>query len=123
MMGLRTRSTRSKTASSRRVEPPLVLDRVGPIREFRKLSDIRARDERLATRPLQNQDAHLVMRVHMVARPGQRLVHGPGHRVASIRAVERQRGDGAIDFEPRVARPGALRALAHIRAGLVNHER
>ena len=49
-----------------------------------ELADIGARDERLAARAAQHEDADGVVGVHLLARLGEALVHGPGHRIPGL---------------------------------------
>src|SRR3954451_16762784 len=71
------------------VDARLVLDAGLARVEVEELADVGARDERAAARAAQDEHADVVVCVDLVAVRVQRLVHRERHRVARVRAVER----------------------------------
>ena len=92
-----------------RVEPRFVADHVVPRREACKLTDVGARDERLAARAAEDEHAHARVGVDAIAGLHQRLVHLPRHGVSGFGAVEREERDRTVDIEQH-ARGGHVRA-------------
>jgi hypothetical protein len=74
-------------------------------------SPSRAGDERLAASTLEDEDAHRIVAVDLLADLVQTLVHLPGHRVARLGPVERQRDDRAVALDDDVL--ARLRRLLH----------
>ena len=72
------------------------------LRKLLELRDVRSGDERLAAGAAEDEDAHLRIGIDPLARVDQRVVHRPRHRIARLRAIERQDGTGGIELENRL---------------------
>src|SRR6185503_1968551 len=80
----------------------LVVDRILRLAEALELRDVRARYERFAAGAFENEDAHLRVGIHLLARADERVVHRPCHRVTRLWTVEGQKGKWRIDLEQGV---------------------
>ena len=81
-----------------RFHPSLVGDAVIGRCERGELADVGAGDEGVAG-AAEHEHADAFVGVDPVAGVGERVVHRPGHRVAGLRAIERQERDGAVRCE------------------------
>jgi hypothetical protein len=92
----------ARDAAEEFVGVALVAQAVVAAREGEELRDVGAGDERLAAGAAQHEDAHGVVAVDLVADLAEAAVHVPGHRVARLGTVERQRDDRAIALDDDV---------------------
>jgi hypothetical protein len=86
------------------VDVGLVLDARLAAVEVEELADVGARDERATAGAAQDEDADCVVGVDLVAVVVKRLVHRERHRVARVRAVERDDRGGAAALVEQLRR-------------------
>ena len=67
-----------------------------------ELADVGAGHEGLAAGAAQDEDAHGIVGIHLLADLEQPLVHGPGHGVAGLRPIEGERHDRSVSGDERV---------------------
>ena len=97
-------------AADRCVQARLVPEDILAGLEIEELADVGAADERPVAGPAHHQHPDRVVGVNLLAGLAERLVHLPGHRVASLWAIEGQDGDGTIALEDRLVGHGSLRS-------------